>query len=41
LIFSLFGPYPLKFLAQPVRNVGTFLLLKCGGINFLGLICVD
>jgi hypothetical protein len=41
LIFSLFGPYPLKFFALPLRNFGPFLLLKCERINLLELICVD
>jgi len=40
LIFSLFGPYRLKFLALPIRNFGLFLLLKCGGINlFKAYLC--
>jgi len=28
LIFSLFGPYPLNFLAIPIINFGPFLLLS-------------
>jgi hypothetical protein len=41
LIFSLFGPYSLKFLTLLVRNFGLFLLLKCGGINVLEFIHAD
>jgi len=41
LIFNIFGPYSLKFLALPIRNFDLLMLLQCGGINLLGFIYID
>jgi hypothetical protein len=38
--FQSIWPLPIKF-AQPVRNFGSFFLLKCGEINILKLICAN